>query len=25
MIRRNRQMNRQPLPIIWQRIIFDQL
>ncbi|EDJ2231074.1 oxygen-regulated invasion protein OrgA, partial [Salmonella enterica subsp. enterica serovar Mbandaka] len=20
MIRRNRQMNRQPLPIIWQRI-----
>ncbi|ECJ9741870.1 oxygen-regulated invasion protein OrgA, partial [Salmonella enterica subsp. enterica serovar Hadar] len=23
MIRRNRQMNRQPLPIIWQRIIFD--
>lgn len=25
MIRRNRQMNRQPLPIIWQRIIFDPL
>ncbi|EDQ1113057.1 oxygen-regulated invasion protein OrgA, partial [Salmonella enterica subsp. diarizonae] len=25
MIRRNRQMNRQPLPIIWQKVIFDPL
>ncbi|MGS9668542.1 oxygen-regulated invasion protein OrgA, partial [Salmonella enterica subsp. enterica serovar Infantis] len=25
MISRNRQMNRQPLPKIWPRIIFDPL
>ncbi|HCL5266587.1 TPA: oxygen-regulated invasion protein OrgA, partial [Salmonella enterica] len=25
MIRQNRQMNRQPLSVIWQKVIFDPL